>query len=87
MSATPLLAKILFFIDEVFVKYYNKISPFLYIVTNCCHKTNAYFSTPPSGTGPWVFALCANLAFKAVGYGYLEYHGRLRLALFWFYYG
>ena len=46
---------ILFFIDEVFVKYYNEISPFLYIVTNCCHKTNAYFCTPPSGTGPWVF--------------------------------
>ena len=47
MSATPLLAKISFFIDEVFMKCCNKIGPFLYIVTNYCHKMNAYFPTPP----------------------------------------
>ena len=59
-SATPLLTKMLFFIDKVFLKYYNKISQSLYIVTNCCHKRYVYFPLPPLVQGRG-FLRCAQI--------------------------
>ena len=59
-SATPLLTKMLSFIDKVFLKYYNKISQSLYIVTNCCHKRYVYFPLPPLVQGRG-FLRCAQI--------------------------
>ena len=57
---TPLLTKMFSFIDKVFLKYYDKISQFLYIVTNCCHKRYVYFPLPPLVQGRG-FLRCAQI--------------------------